>query len=82
MSRPDRDPPRLAESLLLRVVPPGVAGRSIVGDAREEYLEYCRSNSLLPASIWYWIYIMPTIARFIGNKTPTSAPQTQPTGGL
>jgi len=53
-----------------------------VGDAREEHLEYCRSNSLLPAPIWYWMYIMPIIARFLGNKTPTNAPQTQPTGGL
>ncbi|UCD25361.1 MAG: ABC transporter permease, partial [Gemmatimonadota bacterium] len=82
MNRSEREPPRMAEYLLLKVVPPGVAGRSIAGDAREEYLEYCRSKSLLPAPIWYWIHIMPIIARFISGKSASKAPVVQPYGGL
>ena len=81
MSTHHGQPPRLAEWLLRQCLPAGVIGRSIVGDAREEYLEYSQSDSHLPARIWYWIYIMPIIARFLTGKTPTSADQTQPTGG-
>jgi putative ABC transport system permease protein len=67
MNRRKNMPPRLGEWLLRRSVPPGIAGRSIVGDAREEYLEYVRSNSLIPARLWYWLYILPIIARYVGR---------------
>jgi putative ABC transport system permease protein len=67
MNRSKNAPPRLGEWLLKRSVPPGVVGRSIVGDAREEYLEYARSNAVIPARLWYWLYILPIIARYMGR---------------
>ena len=39
------DPPRVAEWLLRQVVPAGVAGRSILGDAREEFCEHLAAGS-------------------------------------
>ena len=55
-------PPRLAEALLSRVVGPGVVGRSIVGDAREEYAAHVRSGGFAPR-LWYWLHT----ARLVGG---------------
>lgn len=48
-------PPALAEWLLRLVLPPGVVGDSIVGDAREEFAEYTRRGGVAPA-VWYWLH--------------------------
>jgi putative ABC transport system permease protein len=48
-------PPRLAEALLGLVLPPGVVGDSILGDAREEHAEHVRRGGFAPA-LWYWIH--------------------------
>ncbi len=64
----DELPPRLAERLLRRLGPPGVAGLSIVGDAREEYLERRRSSSLLAARLWYWTLVLSIVSRFAGRR--------------
>jgi putative ABC transport system permease protein len=58
-------PPRLAERLLARFVPAGVAGRSILGDAREEYAAQCLSRSRLAAGLWYWKQVLSLVARFV-----------------
>ncbi|UCG86903.1 MAG: ABC transporter permease [Gemmatimonadota bacterium] len=69
-------PPRLAEWLLARFVPPGIAGRSILGDAREEYLAQLGSRPLLLARLWYWKHALSIIGRFV-----TGSPrQTRTTG--
>jgi putative ABC transport system permease protein len=50
-------PPRVAEWLLSLVVGSGGEGRSILGDAREEYSDRGRS-SRFGASGWYWGYVL------------------------
>lgn len=57
-------PPRVAESLLRLVVPAGVVGDSIVGDAREEYEEYVRSGRPLPR-LWYWKHVGLLVAGYL-----------------
>ncbi len=59
-------PPRLAEWLLGLVLPVGVIGRSILGDAREEFAEYVRKGGFAPA-VWYWIHA----ARLAGGYVVT-----------
>lgn len=46
------DPPRWAEVLLRWSLPSDTIGRSILGDAREEYAEACRSGRVAPR-LWY-----------------------------
>ncbi|MEJ2236891.1 MAG: ABC transporter permease [Gemmatimonadales bacterium] len=58
-------PPRLAELLLARFVPPGISGRSILGDAREEYGAQLSSRPHLLADLWYWKHVLSIIARFV-----------------
>ena len=58
-------PPRLAERLLARFVPAGVAGRSILGDAREEFAAQRLSRSHLAADLWYWKHVLSLVARFM-----------------
>jgi putative ABC transport system permease protein len=72
----------VGEWLLKKFVPPGVAGQSIVGDAREEYMAFVRSNSMVPARLWYWLYILPIIARFIGNTSQARTVAVHRSGGL
>jgi putative ABC transport system permease protein len=50
---PDGSPPRLAESLLLCVLPRGAVGDSIAGDLREEYAQRVRTQSARRAAAWY-----------------------------
>ncbi len=64
----DDDPPRLAERLLRRFVPRGIAGLSIVGDGREEYLERRQSSSRLGARLWYWTHVLSIVSRFAGRR--------------
>jgi len=59
-------PPLVAERMLRLVLPPGVVGDSIVGDAREELIEYVRNGGVAPA-IWYWIHA----ARIAGGYVVT-----------
>ncbi len=73
-------PPRPAEWLLRRLGPPGIAGLSIVGDAREEYLERRRSSSLLAARLWYWTLVISIVSRFAGRRprrvpAPSASPE-------
>ncbi len=46
-------PPRAAEWVLLRVLGTSIAGRSIVGDAREEYAEARANVGRVRADLWY-----------------------------
>ena len=48
-------PPRPIEALLRLLLPVGIVGDSIVGDAREEYAEYVRGGGWLPG-IWYTLH--------------------------
>jgi len=59
-------PPGVAEWLLRLLLPAGVVGDSIVGDAREELNEYARNGGVAPA-IWYWIHA----ARLAGGYVVT-----------
>jgi len=68
MTPHNESPPRMAEQLLSRFVPPGVAGLSILGDAREEYLDRRRSSSRLGAALWYWKHVFSLVARFAGRQ--------------
>jgi putative ABC transport system permease protein len=52
---PASRPPRFAEALLRRVLPPGIVGDSIVGDAREELAEHVRRGGFAP-SLWYCMH--------------------------
>lgn len=52
------DPPRLAERLLRWWLPRGVVGDSILGDAREELLEYRERGGFLPPALWYWLHAL------------------------
>ncbi len=47
-------PPRLAESLLRRCIPRGLAGHGILGDLREEYAGIGMRHTGVVASAWYW----------------------------
>jgi predicted permease len=51
---PEPRPPRLAEWILKRVVPPGVVGESILGDLRESFSEAIQSRGPLRARAYYW----------------------------
>jgi len=57
-------PPRLAEALLAWVVGPGVVGRSIVGDAREEYAHHVRSGGFAPAA-WFWLHTLRLVGGYM-----------------
>ena len=50
-------PPRLTERLLRGILPKGVVGHSIVGDAREEYVEYVRRGGMVPG-LWYLLHAL------------------------
>ena len=65
MSGEHRPPPRLAEWLLLRLLPSGLVARDIAGDCREEYQEFIRERRMIPAAapLWYWIHALRIIVR-------------------
>jgi len=71
------EPPRAAERLLRLVVPEGVVGRSIIGDAREEFLEHVETGSRMSASVWYWRHVIGMVFRHLTDwaKSPDSLPE-------
>ncbi len=75
-------PPRLAERILARFVPQGVAGQSILGDAREEYSAKLSSSSRLIADLWYWKHALSLIARFATGSQRRPVPRNRAPGGL
>lgn len=60
-------PPRLAEALLGAVLPAGVVGDSILGDAREEFVEYTRRGGFAPR-LWYWIHAARLAAGYAATR--------------
>ena len=61
------EPPRLAEWLLGQVLPPGVVGDSILGDAREEHAEYVRRGGFA-AAVWYWLHTLKLAGGYLITK--------------
>jgi putative ABC transport system permease protein len=82
MSAGARTPPRLAEWLLARFVPPGVVGHTIIGDCREEYAEFLRTGSWVPGAVWYWGHVVRIIARLISPSRRDSLGVRGPKRGL
>jgi len=60
-------PPRLAERALRAVLPFGVVGDSIVGDAREEYAQYVASGGFAPRA-WYWVHATRLAGGYLMTK--------------
>jgi putative ABC transport system permease protein len=56
-----RQPPRLAERVLRRLLPPGTRGASILGDLHEEF-HAIRSPHL--AAVWYWAQAVRVSLRY------------------
>jgi putative ABC transport system permease protein len=81
MTKNEIRPPRLAERLLTHVVPEGVAGSSILGDAREEFFEHVKSGSRLSASLWYWKHVVSIVFRFLSSTSPNTNPSPHQDGG-
>jgi predicted permease len=71
MSRPT--PPRLAEALLTRCLPPGKLGESILGDLYEAYVaRTSRSRDALrstsAARLWYWTQALTLSGRYLTRR--------------
>ena len=70
-------PPRLTEALLRRLLPPGVTGESILGDAREEWARRARTKGPTRAGLWYRghalrmviTYTIPGLPKALGEGT-------------
>ncbi|MEM7414059.1 MAG: ABC transporter permease [Gemmatimonadota bacterium] len=60
-------PPALAERLLALVLPSGVVGDSILGDAREEFAEYVRRGGAAPG-LWYWMHAVRLAGGYVITK--------------
>jgi putative ABC transport system permease protein len=70
---PDRQPPRLADALLKRVLPIGKRGESILGDLREEFREMVRRDAPSGASAarrWYWQQAIRLTLRYFTQPAP------------
>ena len=52
------NPPKLAQRFLVRLVPSGIVGESIVGDAYEEYMEHFARAGSIRARLWYWSHVL------------------------
>ncbi|MHC4609310.1 MAG: ABC transporter permease, partial [Planctomycetota bacterium] len=52
------NPPRIAERVLRRLVPAGIIGETIVGDAREEYAHNVARVGRLRARLLYWTNVV------------------------
>jgi putative ABC transport system permease protein len=57
-------PPRIPEWLLGRALPGGTLGKSILGDAREEFTRELGRNGLFPARKRYWKTALSVVFRF------------------
>ncbi len=64
-------PPRFAERLLKSLVPKGVVGESMVGDAREEYQEHLERTGPIRARVRYWMQVVSLGLRYGGRPTDT-----------
>lgn len=60
-------PPALAIRLLRLVVPDGVVGDSIVGDAHEEYAEYVQDGRWAPA-LWFWMHTVRVALGYMATR--------------
>ena len=70
-------PPRLAEALLRRLVRPGTAGLSIVGDLAEEHEERA-ARSPRRAALWYWRQALGIAVRYAVTTSPHPRPRKSP----
>lgn len=69
---PRWEPPRLAERALRWWLPDGVLGDSILGDAREEFLEYVRNDRRrLPLALWYWLHALRIAGYYVWRLPDT-----------
>ncbi len=59
-------PPRVAEWILRRLVPVGAEGKSILGDAREDYRRRARKGSRVGAAFHYWRFALSVAWHFAG----------------
>lgn len=65
------EPPGLAERLLRWWLPRGVVGDSILGDAREELLDYRRDGGRTPPALWYWFHALRIGAHYAWTSPTT-----------
>jgi len=64
-------PPRLADWVLKRVLPPGKRGASILGDLHEEFSLVPDPRSLIPSrSVWYWRQTLRLAVRYGMSRSP------------
>jgi hypothetical protein len=63
---PEPRPPRLAEWLLTRVVPPAIAGESMLGDRRQDELPHWLRGGLPPEAILYAAALAAFTALVVG----------------
>ncbi len=61
-------PPPLADRLLRRALPDGVAGLSILGDLHQEYDELTLAESLRWPRLWYWRSALGLAGRFAWTR--------------
>ena len=66
-------PPKLAQRFLVRLVPSGIVGESIVGDAHEEYLEQIARVGSMRARLWYWSHVLNIALKYRNRRTTESA---------
>jgi putative ABC transport system permease protein len=68
--------------LLERFAPAGVAGKSMLGDAREEYLAQLECSTRFMADAWYWKHALSIIVRFATGYETRSLDPTRGRGRL
>src|SRR5262245_22112412 len=67
----NRRPPRLADWLLLRVLPLGKRGESIRGDLIEEFYRIPDPGSRIPArDLWFWQQTLRLALRYLTSRSP------------
>jgi len=72
------NPPRIAESILRRLVPPGIVGETIIGDAREEYAHDVARVGRFRAWLLYWTNVVNVGKAYRGRSTPRIQPGRAP----
>lgn len=78
MSSRHTRPPLIPEWLLKRVLPPGVVGKSILGDAREEFHRELGRSGPLRAKGRYWKTAFSVALRFAGPGAPNRSTEHPP----